>query len=1540
MSSPRSSRAIPAACIAAVLLVTGPLLWGGGVDLPDDALYYGVASWEWLAQAAHTGTPPWWVSGKLGGVSLFSDVVPQGPFYPFAWLGLALPVLPAMGLAAVLHALGTLFAVRWLARLHGVRRELAWLAGAGVAAGPLAVWAAVDFQVDAWPTFLWFPVVLGCLRCSAEAVAVRDVRAWRTWVALGGAATAWMLLGSHLRVGIAAGAALALWALVRGRDLRGAVATGALGLLGGAPAYAPMLLEARSQSVGGMPGLASSPDLALGLWNAAGWLAPKAMLYDRDLGVGAVLGAGALLALLARESSWRRLALFAGLLVLAGTRIPLARQVMAPLTLLTHPVNLVYPALAMIPLAVLGARGLELLDGRLRDRQRRWLGGAVAALLGLAGLRLALGAWTFPSSYGQALYGLAVFQALLVLGLGWRLVRRGGSTQALVLLAVADLALFGVRAHLAVPSQPLRATSDLRGDRQRLSQGFLDVEDLARGFEAPVDPGDGGESGDEPRAVRRAEREQAHEEEVVAYEVEAPRVQARLLDRQVPVHGAMALQVPGLAGRSKVMPRRAAALLGAVAGDLADVQGVSGPDADVLRHLFSEGGRGWRLLEVFGVQSAIWNETTLALRRQSDGPCRLLTRTVVEPDEDRRVAALLDRAGAQAPALLEAPLPHEPSTSPVQMLCDSDGASIVQSVQVPPGKRALVAVRRPLHPGWVVRDGERVLSPVAVDQVHQAVLLDAGPHRLVWTFEPPGLRASLASSAAGWLLILLLGIAGRRRAPSLTGAPARALLALALLSIAAPSPALAASGELLGAEAGVTYEVLLTSSLDLTRADAIAGRAALTVEQPRFQMADLPGDSWAFLRQSIPREDGPPLVFYRPADLLPLQPGESVLLRAVPRDLALQRASGEPASGWWGPPTILTLLVFIGLPLLRRRLLKGVPGASVRSEQASPLPASPSPPAAPSERWGLAAVLLAAVALRLPGMGASLDLLEWSYGPGTTRVVPAGEEPSALAALWEGLVHPACLELVHPPLWHWLQQGLWALGQAEWLMRLPSLLLSVATCVLLWRLLRGFGPRVALGAAAAYAIAPPAVHFGRDATPYALLGFACVGSLILLLRALRRGTLGAWAAWLGLLVLSFLSHYGAVFFAGAQVAALLWLAATTSPRRPWALAAAQACGAAPLVLLPALAWSALHFAHFAATALDTRLYADTYPLDPGPVRFFGEFGSVALGIPPTLGWAALPALVLVALGLRRLLAEQRALGVLASATAIGFVVGCGFFYANLVGELGGHVFWGFRWVSWFVPVGLGVAAVGVQRPLHLVLAAVWMAGVLLAPWRPAAQSTRPDYRAAAAHIAESFEDRDGLAALPLWGQRGPARTYITQTLTGSFGTVHDTAAWSFDGRAGYLEMIDERFPFETSARNGHVDRLWLLVPDERMFGREKFRAAIAQRALRWAHQEMDHLETQSFSHLTVSLFARRPLVRPERLDPRELATLPFLEPNAPPCEDDDIWLLLLRGGPPGAAVPVDGVLRPMIEGTEHGVFAARLEGGSCDEAPPTLRFGR
>ncbi len=1514
-----TSRRLLLGAVACVCLVTGPLLWGDGVDVPDDAAYYGLASWEWLTRAVADGVNPWWVPGKLGGVSLFSDVVPQGPFYPGCWLALVMPVIPALGLAALLHAIGTLFAVRWLARLHGVRDELAILAGAGVAAGPLAVWAAIDFQVDAWPTFLWFPVALGCLHQAASARDASDTGRWLRWVGLGAAAVGLMLLGTHLRIAIGAGAALALWSLLRGRDLRGAVLVGLLGLLAGAPSIVPMLMEARHQGVGGASGMFGPPDLVLGFWNIAGWLTPKATLHARDLGLGAVLGVGVLGAVvMSREH--RRLIWFVAVLTVAGSTLPGVQYLLAPLTALVQPVTLIYPALALIPAAVLGAIGIERLLTTRRGAERTRVTQLVGAIAVLGLLRLALGRWTFPSGMAQGMYALAVAQLAVIALLARQVLKRTDPVPLLVALALLDLASFGLRAHLAVPSAPLRSTADVHGDPALLEDGFLDVEDLATGFDAAL------LGTDDPHA--------ATEEDVVDFSAQAPGVQRRVVERTWPLHAAMAVGSRGLAGRSKMPPSRASALLAPVAEELSDL----GEDTDVLTHLFGARGMGRRLLEVTGTARALRSEQVVVeIGPQERSPhCYAITEATVMADQDERIARLLQTPWWQRPRLLEAPT--DATLSPATVAC---GDPLVDPRIAVVGGPALVAVDLPLHPGWRVSSGSTELTPIPVDQVHQAVLVTDESTTLRWKFVPPGLQAAGAAAALGWLLIVGLWVGGRRMLP-----------VVALMALLLPSSALADSipGVVRGARLDGPAEAWLATSLDLTRGDQPVARSP--VEDGRFELQvpeSADGDAWIFLRQEVPVSGAPPIVFHRPLSLVPFDiaaPPDKVSISAVPPDTARRRATGQSAAGWWRTPLLLALLVFLGAPLLRRRLLGQIRGAELRPDQAAPRADLPeAPPEEGMERRAGWLIVGLAFLLRLPGANAPLDLLEWTYGPGTARVTPADLERS-FADVLEGLLHPACLELVHPPLWHSLMQLLDTIGGGrEWLLRAPSLLLSVATVWMLWRLTRRFSPQAGLLAAGGYAIAAPAIDFGQDATPYAFLSFVVVGSLLLLLRALRTGTPAAYAAWLGLLVVGFLAHYATALFGGAQLLVLLYLWGRQRSEPRWVGAAAQALRVGPLVGAPAVGWSFLHFANFSPVALDTRLYADTYPADPGLGVFLKDFGSVGLGIAPVGALLAVPLIVLILVGLVAATRRDRHMGLLLAAIVGAFAGGTLFFYVNLIESLDGRIFWGFRWVSWFLPVAMILGAVGlastrgVARLSAAVLGLGWLVGTVGSSLAPELRSTHPDYRAAAGSIAADLQDRDGLVALPMWGQRGPVRTYLSRLREGQLTEIHDTTAWDFDGRAVYLEAADEGLPFESGVLNAHLDRVWVVVADERMFGRAKFSGDIARRAVAWADRHMKRVRSEHFDHLELVLYARPELPLPAILDPADLRARPHLEPNTPLCRDadDEHWRLHVRlDQTPGSVEVTAGSVLPSADSTG---WSAVVEGGQCAGPAPVIRFG-
>jgi hypothetical protein len=176
--------------------------------------------------------------------------------------------------------------------------------------------------------------------------------------------------------------------------------------------------------------------------------------------------------------------------------------------------------------------------------------------------------------------------------------------------------------------------------------------------------------------------------------------------------------------------------------------------------------------------------------------------------------------------------------------------------------------------------------------------------------------------------------------------------------------------------------------------------------------------------------------------------------------------------------------------------------------------------------------------------------------------------------------------------------------------------------------------------------------------------------------------------------------------------------------------------------------------------------------------------------------------------------------------------------------------------------------------------------------------------------------------------------------------------WDFGGRTVFLEAANEGLPFESSAINSHIDRVWILNVDERMFGRSKFAPAAATRALDWASKAMTSTTSATqVDNLTLHLF-RRPQgalqwdgVRPFQLTAPEvdIKSIPWLEPTMPGCkrhreDGQPRWVLDVR-------VPVraeDNNVVPSVTGgnwfplVDPGHISGRIVGGACSEPPPVM----
>ncbi len=784
-----SDRAHALLGLATLSVVAGPLALGRGVDVPDDFLYSVVSTWEWVRYAVLHGENPFFLPGRMGGVALHTEATQMGPVYPAMWLALLMPVRLALPLAFALHAAGALIATRWLARSWGASKAAATAAALVFATGPFGLALFIEAPADAIPMILWFPVVLACHRRAELA----DGRGRLRWALLGGLALAALLTGTHIRHAGGVCGALGVWFLLRWRAMPWSIVLTVTGLVVGANGWVPALLELRQSQAANaeIAGLAVPPLQALRWSFAASWVAPKPFVTAREFGLGAILGPAFAFGVAAidrargggeaeRIGAHRALVAYVALLLLCAAGLPGVRVLLTPLTLLAHPVLILYHALAMAPAAVVAAIGLDRLAAMDRPALGRSLRGAPGLLLGAmvaaVVLRLTPLGWSTFGSAGewtQWVIGLGQAAAVVAAAI-WVLLRRPPAERmgALLLLLTLDLVLLGVHTHRAVPSRPLELAARYDVDPAPAA-GYLHTGELAVLLEDGLESAQTLANVLTEEGVRYDDVAQGGEvEDILA---EAPEVQARLLDRRWPVHAGSGMGWRSLSGRTKLAPPREVAMLLPLARALDGLPPFDGGDTDDIdpwnapavtaraEALFGRpDGLGARTAALHGIPLTI-DESGRSWATADPMPrCYSPTAVEVEPSEGRRVRRLLeDGVGPDRPALVEAPLPTPIGRA--RVTCAGWGLDVAVEADGP----ALVVLTERLHPGWHVSDGERDLPTLAVNQVHTGVLVPAGAHRLRWRFRPLGLAVASLVSLIG------LGLAAAAVARSGQGGGAR-----------------------------------------------------------------------------------------------------------------------------------------------------------------------------------------------------------------------------------------------------------------------------------------------------------------------------------------------------------------------------------------------------------------------------------------------------------------------------------------------------------------------------------------------------------------------------------------------------------------------------------------------------------------------------------------------------------------------------------------------------------------------------------------------
>ena len=117
----------------------------------------------------------------------------------------------------------------------------------------------------------------------------------------------------------------------------------------------------------------------------------------------------------------------------------------------------------------------------------------------------------------------------------------------------------------------------------------------------------------------------------------------------------------------------------------------------------------------------------------------------------------------------------------------------------------------------------------------------------------------------------------------------------------------------------------------------------------------------------------------------------------------------------------------------------------------------------------------------------------------------------------------------HPPLYYIIVHFFIQLKNNEFFLRLPSVLFSVLSLPLIYRLGKDlFDFRVGLMSAFLLAISPMFYWHAQEARMYALLDFFSILSLILFIHALRTNESKVWVCFIAANLLNFYTHYFAV----------------------------------------------------------------------------------------------------------------------------------------------------------------------------------------------------------------------------------------------------------------------------------------------------------------------------------------------------------------------------------------------------------------------------
>jgi len=500
---------------------------------------------------------------------------------------------------------------------------------------------------------------------------------------------------------------------------------------------------------------------------------------------------------------------------------------------------------------------------------------------------------------------------------------------------------------------------------------------------------------------------------------------------------------------------------------------------------------------------------------------------------------------------------------------------------------------------------------------------------------------------------------------------------------------------------------------------------------------------------------------------------------------------------------------------------------------------------------GIAGVIVALigglVGMTLLGPIESLDLLEYTY----FQEAYGGNNPISVA------ISAVVAERAHAPGYSIL---LWFMTQVSanfhWL-RLPALLAAMGCVWIVHRItLQITAQRMAAAVAAiAAGLAPLAIRYSDDLSPYSLTALLTVASTGFLLRSLITDQRRAWVGFCLTSIGAFFLHYFAAVFVLGQIIAVFWIGLVSNRDAFWAGRLRKAVGWFAIVGILPLLWAPQVFRGFEVSMHDNMVTGTVYAAAEGFWPYLTDHLRVLLGLSSPFSWATWPCILVLALAYKHTLRTHPLLGRILLIPLLMVVALIALTYILQSVAYGGRTYYGFRWLRGYVPAIIIPMALAATHSLGSQWTQLWRPKTWFRGWVPVfvlvmtifwitsahgvrltLTAERPAQQALVHTLLSNAQNGDGVAVLPAGFYSVQTSYYLHEY--GPRQSIHEGAAsWDHYTKPDGSDVVlygpirSYGVPLESVARHVDLSRLWVVVFNETAFGRPEFEPQISEQTL-------------------------------------------------------------------------------------------------------------